>query len=165
MRSRSGAIVATVVLAACGSTTTPLVPTTSASPTPSAAITRPVATQEPLAPPTYVRWAVERAGGNPTLPYVLEFFFDGVATGFRIVDASGQEAHRVPIAGSGIFGPESCMVRARPPGRAEGATWIGVDAITLERFMQRAASYRVEADIVGGRTVTLPLIDSGCRAL
>jgi hypothetical protein len=71
----------------------------------------------------------------------------------------------VPIAGSGIFGAESCAVKARPPGKAEGFTYLVVDAEALQRFMTNASSYRVEADSVGGRTVTVPLTDSGCRAI
>ncbi|HEV8654118.1 MAG TPA: hypothetical protein VGR85_01215 [Candidatus Limnocylindria bacterium] len=151
-----------VLITACGGAPLAVAPA-SASPSPTGTVAK--SAQAALPPPTYLRWAVDRAGGNPTLPYVLEFFHDGYATSFRIFDGSGQLAFRVPIAGSGVFGPESCMVRGRPPGKTENATWIGVDAATLERFMRDAPSYRVEADSVGGPTLTIPLSDSGCRDL
>lgn len=134
------------------------------SPTPSPTITKPTTTQEPLSPPTYVRWAVDKSG-SPERPYFLDFFYDGVATNFRVIDGSGQVVLRVPISGSGVFGLETCVVRARPPGKVEGFTYLVIDAAALERFMRDSASYRVEADSVGGRTVTIPLADSGCRPL
>jgi hypothetical protein len=122
---------------------------------------KPTSAQELLAPPTYVRWAVDRSGAADR-PYFLDFFYDGVATGFRVLDGSSQVVLRVPIAGSGIFGPETCMVRTR--ARTEGATYVVLDAEALQRFTANASSYRIEADSVSGRTVPLLLSDSGCRA-
>jgi hypothetical protein len=110
-----------------------------------------------------VRWAVDKSG-DPARPYFLDLIYDGVATSFRILDGAGQVVLRVPIAGSGVFGPDTCAVRARPAGKSEGFTYLVIDAPTLERFVANASSYRVEADSVGGRTVTVPLTDSGCRA-
>jgi hypothetical protein len=156
-----GVLVVSVV--ACSSTSTLTAATPAVTPSPSPTPAKPSFTQEPLAPPTYVRFAVDR-GIDPSRPYFLDLFYDGVATNVRVLDASGQVALRVPIAGSGIFGPETCAVRARPPGKTEGHTYISVDAETVQRLTADASVYRVEADSVGGRTVTVPLTDSGCRA-
>jgi hypothetical protein len=153
------ALVAAVSVACSG---TPSLTSPTTTPTPSAAITNPASRQEPLAPPTSVRWAVDRSAFADR-PYSLVFIYDGVATNFRVIDGSGQVVLRVPIAGSGIFGAETCAVRARPPGKTEGFTYLVVDADTLQRFTTNASSYRIEADSVGGRTVTVPLTDSGCR--
>lgn len=125
-------------------TPTQSVASAAAAPSPTPEFTKPPFTQAPLAAPTYARWAVDKTG-NPEPPYFLDL--------------------RVPIAGSGIFGAESCVVRARPSGKQENVTSIALDAATLERFMREAASYRVEADGVGVPTVTIPLSDSVCRPL
>jgi hypothetical protein len=153
------ALVALVSVVACSST--PTLSNSTAAPTLSATSTK-TSTQEPLPPPTYVRWAVDKSAFAER-PYSLVFIYDGVATNFRVIDGSGQVALRVPIAGSGIFGPETCAVRARQAGKTEGFTYLLVDADTLQRFTANASSYRIEADSVGGRTVTVPLTDSGCR--
>jgi hypothetical protein len=158
------ALAAAVCLAACSGTATPTVATPTATPTPLATITKNAATHEPLAPPTYVRWAVDKSAFAER-PYSLVLIHDGVATNFRVVDGSGQVVLRVPIAGSGIFGPETCAVRDRSPGKAEGFTYLLIDADTFQRFIANASTYRIEADSVGGRTVTVPLTDSGCRAV
>jgi hypothetical protein len=144
-------------------------PTATASPTASATArpeqTKPpsIDTTQPQLPlPTSVRWAVDK--GSPDDPQhrsLLELFFDGNAFGFRVVDAGGSMVLRFPIAGSGIFGPETCMIRARKP--QENATWIAVDQATLDLFVQRSGSYRVIADGIPAGQVTLPLADSGCR--
>ncbi len=158
------AVVAAVCVVACSGTPTLTVATPTTTPTPSATTTKPAATQEPLAPPTYVRWAVDK-GAFAERPYSLVFIYDGVATNFRVVDGSGQVVLRVPIAGSGVFGPETCVVRARSVGKTEGFTYLLIDSDTHQRFIANASSYRIEADSVGGRTATVPLTDSGCRAV
>jgi hypothetical protein len=117
----------------------------------------------PLPAPTYVRFAVDKSD-LADRPFIVVLFFDGGATDFRIVDPSGQIALRVPIAGSGVFGSESCMVRALPNDRTANATWIVLDSAGYERFTRDAPTYRVQMDSLG-RTMTLPLTDSGCRAL
>lgn len=126
-------------------------------------MTKPVSTEEPLGSPTYVRWAVDKSAVAER-PYFLVLVYDGIATNFRVVEGSGNVVLRVPVAGSGIFGPETCAVRARTPGKTEGFTYLLVDAATLQRFTANASAYRIEADSVGGRTATVPLTDSGCRA-
>jgi hypothetical protein len=73
------------------------------------------ATAPPLLVPTYARWAVDKSEFADR-PFILVLFFDGGATNIRIVDASGQIVIRIPIAGSGTFGPDSCTVRARASG-------------------------------------------------
>ena len=161
---RSPALFVALLIVACSSTPALPVATATVSPIPSATITVTLATPEPLAPPTYVRWAVDRAG-DAAGSYFLDLFYDGVATGFRVLDASGNVVLRLPIAGSGIFGPETCMVRARPSGKQVNATWMRIDAVGREHFEHDGATYRVEADTPGGRTLTLPLTDSGCRPL
>jgi hypothetical protein len=144
-------------------------PAATASPTASAS-TRPEQTKPPgvdttqpqLPLPTSIRWAVDK--GSPDDPQhrsLFELFFDGNASGFRVVDAGGSMVLRFPIAGSGVFGPETCMARARKP--QEIATWIAVDQATLDLFVQRYGSYRVIADGIPAGQVTLPLTDSGCR--
>lgn len=153
------AVVAAVWVIACCSTPTLATPT----PTASGTIATPTPTPDRLAPPTYVRWAVDKSA-SAERPYLLVLIYDGVATNFRVIDGSGQVVLRVPIAGTGVFGPETCAVRARSPGKAEGFTWLSVDADGLQRFTANASSYRIEADSVAGRTVTVALTDSGCRA-
>jgi len=92
---------------------------------------------------------------------LLELFYDGVGTGFRVLDPSGGTVLTLPVAGSGIFPPETCMVRARPGQYI--ATWVGVSAALAERFRSEWSSYRVEIATLGGDKVTLPLGDSGCH--
>ena len=158
------ALLVVLLIAACSSKPTLAVATATVSPISSATITDTVGTPEPLAPPTYVRWAVDRTG-DAAGSYFLDLFYDGIATGFRVLDASGKVVLRLPIAGSGIFGPETCVVRARPSGKQVNATWMRTDAVGREHFEHDGATYRVEADTPDGRTLTLPLTDSGCRPL
>src|SRR2546427_11993066 len=125
---RGLALFVALLIVACSSKPTLPAATATVSPIPSATITITLGTPEPLAPPTYVRWAVDRAG-DAAGSYFFDLFYDGVATGFRVLDASGKVVLRLPIAGSGIFGPETCVVRARPSGKEANATWIGIDAV------------------------------------
>ena len=81
--------------------------------------------------------------------------------GFRVVDESGRPIVVLPIAGSGIFGPETCMATAKKG--TDGATWVGVDESTYRDLLLHAASYRVEVETIGHGTITLPLVDTGCR--
>ena len=155
------AVLVAMLVQACASTASRS-PTSTTATTAEPPVTRPPSTQAPLAPPSHVRWAVDRTG-DPTRQYFLDFFFDGAATSFRVLDMSGRVVLRVPIAGSGTFGPDTCVARVPPPGKTENVTWISVDAVTLEQFLRDAATYRIEADVIGG-SVTLPLTDSGCRA-
>lgn len=129
-----------------------------ASPTPE--LTKPpgVDTTQPQLPlVTSVRWGVDRR----TTGTLLVLFYEGYASSFRVVDASGVTVMRFPIAGSGIFGPETCVVRARQA--RELTTWLGVDEPTLDSFMQRYRTYRVIAEGIPAGEATLPLVDSGCR--
>jgi hypothetical protein len=166
--------IGTIVLAACASVPPATVGTATASPTEWPMITKPphllAGPQEtrPLPPPTYVRWAIDKSV-DPARPYLLDFFYDGYANGFTVFDSSGQVAFRVPISG-GKPGPESCVARARQDGKREDSSWLlvgagGMDAVTLERFIRDPGSYRVEANGVDGRAVTIPHSDSGCRPL
>ena len=102
-------------------------------------------------------WGVDRR----TTGTLLVLFYEGYASAFRVVDASGATVMRFPIAGSGIFGAETCVVRARQP--REITTWLGVDEPTLDSFMQRYRTFRVIAEGIPAGEVTLPLVDSGCR--
>jgi hypothetical protein len=125
-------------------------------------VTKPPFSQPPLPAPTRVAWAIDR-GEQPERPYVFELHYDGNAMGFRVVDASGQLVLQVPIAGSGVFGPETCVVALQQPGKTTNATWRSIDDATYRDFVAHAASYRVEVETVGHGTITLPLGDSGCR--
>jgi hypothetical protein len=134
--------------------------------TPLVTLFTPALSSAPAAPrpaPTYVRFAVDKSD-LADRPFIVVLFFDGGATDFKVVDPSGQIALRVPIAGSGVFTAESCMVRARPSGTSANATWVVLDSAGFERFTREASTYRVQIESLGG-TVTLPLTDSGCRAL
>ena len=81
--------------------------------------------------------------------------------GFRLIDASGSVVLQIPIAGSGIFGADTCVSSAQRP--REVITWAGLDAATYQRILANIATYRLEADAVAGPTVTVPLSDTGCR--
>lgn len=113
-------------------------------------------TQPQLPLVTSVRWAVD---GRSTGP-LLVLLYQGYASSFRVVDPSGATVAQFGIAGSGIFGPESCVGR-RDPG--ENVTWAGVDPSTLDSFMERYSTYRVVASGIPTGQVTLPITDSGCR--
>lgn len=137
---------------------------TSPSPTPS-----PTATAEQTKPPGLgtqpqlplvisVRWALDRRS-NGTL---LVLLYEGNASSFRVIDANGTTVLRVPIIGSGIFGPETCVVRARQP--QENTTGVTIDDAALDSFIQRYRTYRVIAEGIPAGEVTLPLVDSGCRS-
>ena len=156
---------------ACGVSGVGSAPTSSAISLPTATAT---ATASPtklvtspstaLPPPTYARWAIDKGRpGDPARPYLLELFFDGGATSFRIVDAGGAVVLRLPIAGSGVFDKDTCMVRVPAPGKSMNATWMSIDEATYQRLIANAATYRVEADAAGAQVVTLPLEDTGCR--
>src|SRR6266550_8258521 len=110
-------LAATMVLAACGPSgaSTAFVsdkPTPSSTPvaTVSREVTKPPVSPAPLAAPTRLTWAIDHA--DQPGRHLFEIHFDGSAVGFRVVDASGRQVLEVPIAGSGIFGPETCMVAA-----------------------------------------------------
>jgi len=161
---RTAVGLAALLLGACASTSVAAPsPTPISSPTAFPSVTKPAFTQAPLPPPTYVRWAIDKSN-DPSRPYLLVLIYDGIATDFRIVDGTGTVVLRVPIMGSGIFGPEMCAVKARAPGKLEGFTSISIDAAALQQFTSNAATYKAEADSVGLTTVTVPLTDSGCRA-
>lgn len=111
-----------------------------------------------------VRWAIDK--GSPDdlqRRSLLVLFYDENARGWRIVDANGTELLRVPIAGSGIFGPETCEVKARRPN--EITTWIALDQASLERFAQDYRSYRAITEGIPTGSATLEIVDSGCRAM
>ena len=129
------------------------------APTLTPEVTKPPVSQAPLPAPTHVKWAIDHS--DQPGRHLFELHYDGTAMGFRVVDASGRQLFVVPIAGSGIFGPETCMVAARTG--TDNATWLGVDEPTYQDLLAHAASYRVEVETIGHGTVTLPLVDTGCR--
>lgn len=161
MRTVAGAL-AILVLGACAPTSLQPSPTATSSPSSAPTLSKPPSTQAPLPLPTYVRWAVDKSN-DASRPYLLVLIYDGVATNFRIVDATGMVVLRVPIIGSGVFGSETCAVKARAPGKQEGFTGLSIDTATLQQFMSNAATYKAEADTVGPTSVTVPLTDTGCR--
>ncbi len=166
LKSFAAALILLVLVSSCAPAATSATPTPtlagSATPSP----TKPVSTQASLPAPTHVRWAVDKGSvDDPARPYLLELLYDGTAMGFRVIDASGRLVLQFPIAGSGIFGPETCLVSARPPGKSENATWRSIDEATYREFAANASTYRVEADKVGGGVVTLQLEDSGCHRI
>ncbi len=138
------------------------VPPAIAAPTSSSSLraeqTKPpgLGTQPQLPLVTSVRWAVDRRSTGA----LLVLLYQGYASSFRVVDASGATVVQVPIAGSGIFGADSCVGSGQP---GENVTWVGIDQPTLEAFMQRYATYSVIAAGIPAGEVTLPLSDSGCR--
>lgn len=163
VRTASAALL--LVAASCGSATGTLAGTTAtpapspAATTRSAEVTKPPQPAQVLPPPTYARWAIDQTGDPTRRLFVL--FYDSQALGFRLLDAAGGVVVRVPIAGSGIFGPETCVASAHRAN--EIATWAAVDEPTYRRILAEISGYRLEADAVGGPTVTIPLSDSGCR--
>ena len=142
-------------------------PLSASSPTASSPLTSQSPTVTPThalsAVPTHVSWAVDKFD-NAAQPYALVLFFDNGAMGFRIVDSASGMVLQVPIAGSGVFGPQTCMARARPSGKTENSTWIAVDSSTLVHFITNAGSYHVQVIAIDGPSFDLPLTDSGCRA-
>lgn len=163
---RSALLAALTVTVACGTNgaTSRFVsdnPTASPTSAPTIApeFTKPPVSQAPLPPPTHVRWAIDHS--DQPGRHLFELHYDGTAMGFRVVDATGGVLIVVPIAGSGIFGPETCMVAAK--AGADVATWVGVDEATYQDLLAHAASYLVEVETIGHGTTTLPLVDTGCR--
>ena len=156
-------LAATMVFAACGPSGAPSAfvsdkPTPSSTPV-SREVTKPPVSQAPLPAPTRLLWAIDHA--DQPGRHLFEIHFDGSAMGFRVIDASGRQVLVVPIAGSGIFGPETCMVAATTGTGA--ATWVAVDEPTYQDLLANAATYRVEVETIGHGTITLPLVDTGCR--
>jgi hypothetical protein len=129
------------------------------APTSTPGVTKPPVSQAPLPAPTQVRWAIDHT--DQPGRHLFELQYDGTAMGFRVVDASGRQVVVVPIAGSGIFGPETCLVAARTG--TDTATWVSVDEPTYQDLLAHAASYRVDVETIGHGTITLPLVDTGCR--
>ena len=150
----------------CGSPAASPSPATSA-PAISAATTSPSATKPPdqqatLPLPTTTRWAIDKPSSNdPQGRRLLVLFYDGNAQDWRVVDSSGADLFRVPIQGSGIHGPETCVVTARLQG--EGLTWVPLDSVTLERFLRLYRGYRAVAAGIPTGSATLEMVDSGCR--
>jgi hypothetical protein len=158
-------VIAAVLLASCGDRVVGSPSLATATPSASATIaqvTKPPSSQPPLPAPTYTKWGIDRQG-PPDRPYQFELYYDGVASGFRIVDAAGRLVLQLGIAGSGIFGPDTCMVVTSPGGKSQNATWRIIDEATLQDLTARGASYHVEVDTIGQGTITLPLVDTGCR--
>jgi len=153
---------------ACGVTGVASAPTSSATSSPTATpsttpeVTKPLFSQPPLPPPTRVLWAIDRTG-LADRPYFFELHYDGMASGFRVIDTSGQLVLQLPIAGSGVFGPETCLYTLDKDGKITNGTWRSIDDATYRDFVAFAASYRVEVDTIGYGTITLPLGDTGCR--
>ena len=163
---RVALLAATMVLAACGpsGSSTAFVsdkPTPSSTPvaTVSREVTKPPVSQAPLPAPTHVTWAIDHT--DQPGRRLFELHYDGAAMGFRVVNASGRQVLVVPIAGSGIFGPETCMVAATTGTGA--ATWVAVDEPMYQDLLANAATYRVEVETIGHGTITLRLVDTGCR--
>jgi hypothetical protein len=153
----------TPVMASASPTPTDIAAAPASTPTPTADRTKPPAlvVQPQLQLPTRVRWAIDQGSPDDTLHRsLLVLFYDGQAT-WRIVDASGTLLFRVPIAGSGIFGPETCVSKARQ--QAEVTTWIALDVATLDAFMQRYRTYKAIAEGIPSGEASLELVDSGCR--
>jgi hypothetical protein len=101
--------------------------------------------------------------GEADRPYFFELHYDGNAEGFRVVDAAGRLVLQLPIAGSGIFGPDTCMAAAQKDSKTTNATWRSIDEATYRDFVAHAAAYKVEVETIGHGTITLPLGDTGCR--
>ncbi|MEK6225950.1 MAG: hypothetical protein AABM40_06570 [Chloroflexota bacterium] len=131
------------------------------APTPTEPLPSPPAKPTPDQTPSRVEWAVDGLAGAPQ-PFALELFYDGTAMGFRILSADGGLVVALPIAGSGIFGPDTCVNRVRASA-LHSSTWVAIDAALERRFESEAASYRVETTLLDGRLITVPLADSGCR--
>ena len=158
-------VIAALLLASCGDWGVSSTPLATVAPSPSATIaqvTKPPSSQPPLPAPTYTKWGIDRQGPADR-PYQFELYYDGNASGFRIVDAAGRLVLQLPIAGSGIFGPDTCMVVTSPGGKSQNATWRIIDEATLQDLTAHGASYQVEVDTIGHGTITLPLVDTGCR--
>jgi hypothetical protein len=161
-------LLAALLLAACGSPASTgglpsptLAATPPPVPTPTLEPTKPPFTQQPLPLPTRVRFAVDLLARAPDRP-LLVLFADGYASGYHILDSAGNELVSVPIAGSGIFGPETCVSKEEQPH--EFVTWAGVDESVLAKVLAAPRSYRVIADGIPSGQVTLALIDSACRS-
>jgi len=135
--------------------------TTNASPVDRTKPPELIQTQQPLDAPTFVLWSADRTDDSGR-PYFFELNYDGAAMGFRVRDSSGSLVARLPIAGSGIFGPETCLSTLHS-GKRMAATWIAIDAVTYRDIATRWSSFVVEIDTIGHGTITLPLQDSGCR--
>jgi hypothetical protein len=124
--------------------------------------TKPQIVQPRLPLPTRVRWAIDKGSpDDPAYRALLVLFYDGNAQGWQIVDSTGAEILRVPIAGSGIFGRDTCLVKAQQPNEIE--TWLALDQIAMERFIREYRGYRAVAQGIPSGSVTLELVDTGCR--
>jgi len=158
-------VCAIVTCGAPAATTTPVPLNTATTATQSPEATKPfpvVQSQLPL--PTTVRWAIDRGSpDDPQRRMLLVLFYDGNAHGWRIIDGSGADLFRVPIAGSGIFGPETCVASARRPN--EITTWVGLDQAAIDRFAQQYRSYRAVGEGIPTGSTTLEMIDTGCRPM
>lgn len=118
--------------------------------------------QRPLPLPTGLRWVTDK--GSPDDPghrSLLVLLYDGYAQDWRIVDVTGTQIFHVPIAGSGIFGTDSCLVKTRRSG--ENATWIALDQNQMTTFIREYRGYQAVADGIPTGSVTLELVDAGCR--
>ena len=163
--TRSLLLIVALLFTSCGDRVVGSGSVETISPSASATLTQPTkppSSQPPLPAPTYTRWGVDRQGPLDR-PYQFELYYDGGASGFRIVDASGRLVLQLPIAGSGVFGPDTCMVVTSPGGKSQNATWRIIDEPTLQDLTANGARYHVEVDTIGHGTVTLPLVDTGCR--
>jgi hypothetical protein len=157
------ALLVAILVTSCGLQSARRIAPASPSASRAAAPTKPTFPTAIIPAPTSVRWGID-SSGDPARPYLFELYFTGGAASFHIVDEAGQVVLRVPIAGSGIFGPDTCLARHTAKSSGWKGTWVSVDAVTYGQIVANSSRYRVEAEAINATgSVTLPLVDSGCR--
>ncbi|HET8568478.1 MAG TPA: hypothetical protein VFM93_05765 [Candidatus Limnocylindria bacterium] len=141
-------LLAALIVSGCDGTRAAPSPTPPASAPPSAS-PGPVGTS----------WGVDP--GEAPEEFRVVFAFDGPRPySLRVDRRDGTAFFRVPIAGSGIHGADSCMARLAT-GAARGTTWVRLRGPDLREFVATASSLSVQTDEPGAPEIALR--DSGCR--
>ena len=87
----------------------------------------------------------------------FELYYNGHASGFRIVDASGSLVLKVPIAGSGIFDGTTCLSEWTSKASGRNATRMAIDDAMLQRLSASGAAFGRVAHRRPAVTLPLPL--------
>ena len=116
---------------------------------------------------TRASWSADRVGTDVKVAF---HNLDGHPVSLLLFDPDGRRVAQIPIAGSGIWGPESCV--AQIDSKGQGVGMIGETTMTSSQFSAfesrwRAYTVRTWGDpgSPANAGAVIALEDSGCRAI
>ena len=118
-----------------------------------------------MPPMTRAEWSADIFSDSVKVAFYAD---DGHPISLILSDPAGREVGRVPIAGSGVWGPESCVVQVEANGHHAMIGEITMTAAAFHQFETTWSRYVLRAwgspnaDVDPGSVIALS--DSGCRA-